>query len=422
MYFVNSIILWPTLLIAGGASAQRVESGPQPPVGAREYHSVHPESSLWQRENLLGDPAGARSALEEAGVVIDAVLVTDLSKNVSGGVNPAGTFRHLFDFSIDWNLQPLMGIDGGTFFVDFQTHEGQDGSVETGDLQAYSNIDAPDFTALYEVWYQQTLFGGAARVKAGKIDVNSEFAFVDHAGEFIHSSAGLSPTVFVLPTYPDPSFGVLGFVGEGGGLYAGGGVFDGALQEGVSTGTRGPSTLFGDPADLFLIGEVGLVWGATDDSRLPGRWAGGIWHHTGGFATFAGGVKGGTTGFYLVLDQQLYAEQASEDQGLFFFAQYGYADADVSAVEHHLGAGVQWVGLIPERDSDVVGLMASYAALSDEPGAGFTDDTELAVELFYKAQITPWLSLKPDIQYIANPGGAGLDDAWVTTLRLELIF
>ncbi|MBX2851074.1 MAG: carbohydrate porin [Phycisphaeraceae bacterium] len=410
------------LLAACGASAQQAEPGRQHPVGTHEHYPVHRDGSLWQRGHLLDDPAGARSALEQAGVVVDAVLIADLSKNTSGGVNPAGTFRHLFDFSIEWDLQPLLGVEGGTFFVDFQTQEGQDGSAEAGDLQAYSNIDAPDFTALYEVWYQQMLSDGAVRIKAGKIDVNADFAFVDNGGEFIHSSPGFSPTIFVLPTYPDPSFGVLGFVGEGGGLYAGGGVFDGALQEGVSTGTRGPSTLFGDPADLFLIGEAGLAWGGEDTPRLPGRLAGGVWHHTGGFATFSGGVEDGTTGFYAVLDQQLYAEAAADDQGVYFFAQFGYADARVSAVEHHAGAGVQWVGLIPDRDSDVAGLMVSYAGLSDEPGAGFTDEAETAVELFYKAQITPWLSLKPDLQYIANPGGVGLDDAWVTTLRLELVF
>ena len=66
--------------------------------------------------------------------------------------------------------------------------------------------------------------------------------------------------------------------------------------------------------------------------------------------------------------------------------------------------------------------MASWASLSDEPGAGFTDDAELAVELFYKVQLGPWVALKPDLQYIANPGGAGLDDAWVATLRLELVY
>ncbi len=420
--FVQSISVWAAILVSASVFAQQAEPGRQAPVDTHGHELVEVGPSLWERNHLLDEPAGARSSLEEAGVVIDAVLFADLSKNISGGVNPAGTFRHLFDFSIQWDLAPLLGVEGGTFFVDFQTQEGQDGSVETGDLQAYSNIDAPDFTALYEVWYQQLLFDGAARIKAGKIDVNADFAFVDNGGEFIHSSPGFSPTIFVLPTYPDPSFGLMGFVGEGGGLYAGGGVFDGALQEGISTGTRGPSTLFGDPADLFLIGEAGYVWGDEDDAQLPGRIAGGLWHHTGGFATFAGGVEDGTTGLYLVFDQQLYAEPGGDGQGVFFFAQYGYADAEVSAVEHHVGAGVQWVGLIPDRDADVAGLMLSYARLSDEAGAGFTDDAETAVELFYKAHLTPWLSLKPDLQYIANPGGAGLDDAWVATLRLELVF
>jgi carbohydrate-selective porin OprB len=42
--------------------------------------------------------------------------------------------------------------------------------------------------------------------------------------------------------------------------------------------------------------------------------------------------------------------------------------------------------------------------------------------LFYKAQILPWVSVKPDLQYITNPGGTGLDDALVGTVRAEIDF
>lgn len=388
---------------------------------------------LPEREQLIGDPWGARTWLADRGVSLDGVWTADLSRNLSGGVAASGSFRHLLDFAVTWDLQPLLGVEGGTFFADLQTQNGENGSDDTGDLQAYSNIDADHFTALYEVWYQQVLLDGVLRIKAGKIDANADFAFVDNGGEFIHSSPGFSPTISVLPTYPDPAFGLLGFVGEGGGLYGGAGVFDGALQEGVSTGTRGQATLFGPPADLFVIGEVGYAWGgvANEGSSglagvggLAGRLAGGVWHHTGGFARFDGGVDDGTTGFYLVFDQQLYKETDGPDdaQGLALFAQYGYADAEVSAVEHHVGAGVQWVGPIQTRDDDVTGLMVSYAGLSGEAGAGFTEDAETAIELFYKAQLTPRLSLKPDLQYIVAPGGGGLDDAWVATLRVELVF
>lgn len=363
----------------------------------------------------------AYQALADRGIEAGATFTADLSKNISGGASPAGTLRHLLDFSITFDLEPLAGIEGGVFYAGFQTQEGQDGSVETGDLQAYSNIDADDFTALYEIWYEQRLFDGRARVKAGKVDANADFAFVDNGSEFIHSSPGFSPTLFVLPTYPDPAFGVLGFVGEGGGLYAGAGLFDGALQEGVPTGTRGPSTLFGAPADLFLIAEAGHAWGG-DAGALPGRLAGGVWHHTGSFTRFSGGAESGASGFFAVFDQTLYTEPGDSGQGIGLFAQYGWADPDLSPVEHHLGLGAQWVGPLPGRDDDIIGLMISAAVLSDEPGAGLTDEAETAVELFYKVQLGDHLSLKPDLQYIANPGGAGLDDAWVATLRAELAY
>lgn len=370
-----------------------------------------------------GGLAGTREALAEEGLSLEAGLTADLSKNVSGGVNPAGTFRHLFGFNTAFDLDKLAGLEGATFFLGFHTQEGQDGSEETGDLQAYSNIDSDDFTALYEVWYEQVFLGGDLRFKLGKIDANSEFAFVDFGGDFIHSSPGFSPTLFTLPTYPDPAFGAVAFVGENEGAYAGLGVFDGALQEGVPTGTRGPKTLFGDPADLFFIGEAGTRWGGGG-GLLPGRVALGVWHHTGTFATFAGGTRSGATGFFLVFDQLLYEENSGADdgQGLGLFAQLGLAEEDLSAIDQHLGVGLEWRGLLPDRDDDVVGLMASYAGLSDEPGAGFTEDAEVAVELFYRVQLNSHLSVKPGVQHIANPGGAGLGDAWVLTLRLEAFF
>ncbi len=46
---------------------------------------------------------------------------------------------------------------------------------------------------------------------------------------------------------------------------------------------------------------------------------------------------------------------------------------------------------------------------------------ETAIELFYKAQLTEFMSIQPDIQYIANPSGNG-DDALVFGIRFEVVF
>ncbi len=40
---------------------------------------------------------------------------------------------------------------------------------------------------------------------------------------------------------------------------------------------------------------------------------------------------------------------------------------------------------------------------ADSPLAGLSAAEEL-YELAYSAQITPWLMLRPDLQYIVNPG------------------
>lgn len=60
----------------------------------------------------------------------------------------------------------------------------------------------------------------------------------------------------------------------------------------------------------------------------------------------------------------------------------------------------------------------------DTRNAGlFNESHETALELFYKAQITPWLTLKPDLQYIVNSGGdSSLGDTLVGTLRVEVAF
>jgi len=379
-----------------------------------------------QWQHATDDWFGHRPELDDRGILFEASITTDLSTNFDGGLNTAGNaLRSLFNVNLTLDTERLVGWEGGTIFLNFQNHHGADASADdVGDAQAFSNIDADGRTEIAELWFEQVTPDGVLRVKIGKVDTNSEFAYVDNGGEFINSSMGFSPTIFVLPTYPDPAMSVNVFIYPTDGFYAGAGLYDGSLNEGVPTGSRGPKTFFQDPADLFVIGEAGVTWGG-DGNNLPGRFAGGGWWHTGTFIRFDGATDEETGGFYLLLDQTLWLENPGDPedgQGIGLFLQYGYADADVSMIEHHGGGGIAWTGPIAGRDDDILGIGVSTVWFSDEPGASLTDDTETAIELFYKAQILPWVSVKPDIQYITNPGGIGLDDAVVGTLRVEAEF
>ena len=77
--------------------------------------------------------------------------------------------------------------------------------------------------------------------------------------------------------------------------------------------------------------------------------------------------------------------------------------------------GIVYKGLIPGRDEDVLGAGVAWAKLNR---SGALQET--AVELFYKARITPWMSLQPDVQYIASPSGIHRD-ALAVGLRFEVM-
>lgn len=423
----------------GGLHAQEPgEESPERPQGRelRGQEQAAPETGTRAEEGAPGGPpffewsratgswGGTRTWLEENGILPEVLLTTDASVVASGGADPGGTaLRALLDATFTVDTERAFGLAGGTFFADLEVQRGDDGSTDTGDLQVYSNIDGEDRTQLAKIWYEHELFERTLWVKVGKIDANSEFAYVEHGFRFINSSFGFSPTILAFPSYPDAAFGGLVFLQMKRGAYAGAGVFDGATHAGMPTGSRGPSTLFGSPSDLFAIGEAGVQWRSEEDER-PGRVGVGVWRHTGEFPRFDGGTEDGTGGFYVVVDQTVWrsavGDGARREIGAFF--QYGWADAEVSGIDHHVGGGVAWTGPFESRPSDAVGIGFTYASFSSVPGAGLRGDGELAIELFYTIQATPFLSVKPDVQWIRNPGGNDFDDALVFTLRTAVTF
>jgi carbohydrate-selective porin OprB len=328
-------------------------------------------------------------------------------------------FRHLLDLGFSFDPEPLVGWSGASLFVNFQNQAGDDGSLQTGDLQVYSNIDADGRTQLAELFVEQALWSGGPRLKVGKMDANTDFATVDRATDFLNSSFGYSPTILGFPTYPDPAVGAALFAPLPLGLEVRAGVFDGALQEGVQTGNRGPSTLFGEPADLFLIGELQSRWLLC--GHLRGKVTAGVWRHTGRFARFDGGSERGTDGPYLVVQQKLWREAPDPDstQGLGAFFQWGKADPAVTTFQRHVGGGLLWEGLLPTRDLDRTGLGATWVRASRRAGSGLDRRGELAVELFHQIHVTDWLHVIVDLQYLRVPGAVRQNpDAWVGTLRV----
>jgi porin len=406
-----SHVILPTifLLATGGtAIAQGVpdtDGNDRAPATRRSDATVTtaPAPPDEHREFFTGDWLGTRTRLADRGITVGAILWLDAGVNLRGGRDTSGSgVNHLFSLNVTLDADALLGIKGGSAYIDFQNEHGDSVTQEVGDFQYVSGLYADGFTQITETWYRQELFEGLLVAKAGKIEILYDLAFADAAWDFNNGSIGYPLSSLVMPTYPHPAFGVDAKL-NGERFFVAGGIFDGALAEGYETGKLGPSTFFGEPSDLYLIAEGGYQRKATAD-HLATRIRLGVWHHTGRFSRFTGGDQRGATGSYAILEQQLWRERPQtedNDQGLAAFAEIDFSDGDVIDVDVYASAGVVWTGAIDGRDQDVAGLGVTWAHFTHD--AGYADDAELAVETFYKIELEPWLSIKPDLQYVGNP-------------------
>jgi porin len=129
--------------------------------------------------------------------------------------------------------------------------------------------------------------------------------------------------------------------------------------------------------------------------------------------------------YYAQADQQVTAEAAGSDQGLYLFGTLAYTDQQAPAlVPFQVSLGAQYAGPIAGRNQDRLIFGTTYGDLSDDYadeqvalGNG-RPDYEWIFELGYRIQLTKFAYIQPDIQYVDRPGGTGdIPDATVIGMQ-----
>ncbi len=377
------------------------------------------QERLRERDSLFGDCWGFRSSLAEQGLTYDLIYTAEFFRNVSGAIKNGGDYRGDLSLFLEFDTAKAGWWDNGTFFIHLQEQHGYGITDQyVGDFQVLSNIDADDFKQISEIWYRHMFFNELFWIKMGKMEANEDFAFVDYGGEFINSSPGFSPTI-PLVTFPDQDWGIVFGIEPEEWFSMNVGVYQGRPDGGRSIGSTldnlfGPMLMIEPAFHYILAGHPGHF-------RIGGWWNGDRFDEID-VNNPNPGVYSESYGWYLTWDQEVWKENPDEnsEQGIGVFAQFGWAPEKRWEIDRYIGGGVHWTGAIPSRDDDIIGLGVFNVNFSN--GMGTVDDGETAIELFYKWQSMAWLSLKPELQYIINPGGAGSDDALVIGLRCEIVF
>ncbi|MFV0442959.1 MAG: carbohydrate porin [Planctomycetaceae bacterium] len=357
-------------------------------------------------------------------LTVEAIYTGEVFANARGGINTnrATRYRGNLDLVLTGDLEELFGIPGASFFVYGGSIHGESLSIrDVGDWQLASNLDPFPYvqlTQLHEAWWRQEFWDGRLYFKLGRQDANADFGYADLAGDFVNSSFITMPTI-PLNVWPAQSLGVSGFFNVSDDLTIGAGVYQSnkfTLYWGDAVpGERG----------VMAMGHLEYRTQIGPEGELPGTWRAGAWLDTSGWGEITtapvGRTFGNNYGFWFCGDQLLWKEQygTDDEQGLGVFFEFGWAPGDRNYVDEYYGAGIVYRGLIPGRDADTAGVGIADVRFGQQTFERDGYDCETAVEFFYKAQLTDFISLQPDVQYIANPGGYGRDSIFAG-IRFEL--
>ena len=415
-------------------------------------------TDLWSRSNLLGDIGGLRTTLGDYGITLGLQDTETLLGNVSGGLKQGSTLQGVTTATLQIDTQEAFGLSGGTIKVSTLQIHGQSFSpYYLDDLQTANGTEAEDATRLWELWYDQVFANGTFDIKLGQQSIDQEFMVSKYSALFVNTAAGwpILPSADLYagggPAYPLSSLGVRGLTRPTSNLTILAGVFDdnpagGAFADDPQSADAG-GVRFNLNTGALFIAEVQLAVGAI--AGLPGIYKLGFWYDTGSFPDQAVDNQGssladpegdgipkmhkGNYSAYGVVDQTIWKPKGSA-RSLNVFARLMGAPADQNLISFGLNAGLTLTDPFPGRPNDSAGIDLGIAKVSgraanlDRADALFSGGfvpvrgTEKLIELTYQAQVTPWLQIQPDAQFVLNPGAGVMNpDDPTTRLHNEVV-
>jgi len=407
------------------------------------------DTSLWQREKLTGDWGGARTALERKGIDIGVTYIGETLSILSGGLRRGTTFEGRLEASVDTDLEKLVGWAGARTHVKaFQIHNanGVNAADYVGSLADPSNIDALRTTRLFTAWFAQS-FGSFASIAIGQLAADDYYLSGRTAGGLINGTFGWATIASANlpsggPAYPlatpgarlkiNPTENLSLAVAALSGDPAGKGCYDNNPDANPQSCNRHGTTFSFSGGTLWAFGLEYEVNQGKEATGLAAAYKLGGWFHTGRFADQRFGVDAagntitlaldpenplnhrGNWGIYGIIDQMLWRKG---DASISVFTRAGFAPSDRNLVSWYVDGGIGLKGLAASRPDDTLTFGVAHSHISKD-AAGLDRDTlalngppypirngETVFELSYIAQIAPWWTIQPDVQYIVRPGG-----------------
>jgi porin len=432
---------WCLLLSTAAAQAQLRPTAEPLPDHAPPLETDLP--SWLQGRYMTGEWGGTRYALHAMGIGLRAHYISESAANPVGGLRQGSAYAHQVDAGFDLDLGKLIGLPGGKIHATFTERAGQSLAAQSiGNIISVQEIfGSGENIRLAELAYVQSLFEERLKAKLGWIHASDDFAtspiycyfqnnaFCGQIGIVINSGFTIFPT---------GSWGSVLKANVRDDFYVQAGVYEvnptlSLAANGFKLGTSGAT-------GVIVPGEIG--WQPKfGPAALPAHIRFGGYYDTSD-APYQGSPIGGpqTTmrgrwGFYVQADQMLHRTTPGSDQGLTAFAVMAYGGPDTAMLQSYWQLGFLQKGTFTDRPQDTIGLAVNQVRISSQlvaaqnlanaqiPGSVTVQSAETVIELNYRAQLTPWSTVMPNIQYVMQPNAVTtIPNALVLGLQVKLTF
>jgi porin len=426
-----SVVL--ALLVGSWSAASMAQSDPSQDSGAGDSAATRQGQEIEAPPSTLtGEWGGLRTTLRDDGIDLAADFKGEYASNVQGGTRSGAAEAGQFIFGATVDTQKLLGLTGGTIQATMTYREGAtlgdqyglDLLQEVQDVYGRGNI-----ARLTELWYQQQLDGGTVTVKVGRMP---EGDFNSFPCNFMNLALCGAPGGNIVGNYwlNWPISQWAGWIRVNtGDTYSMAGVYE-----------TNPKDLDESFAPGWFSGATGVM-GHVEEGWLPkfgsaqlqGKYQAGVWYDTAG----GGDVLLGSNGLPYVLtglpslhrsDRYGYYIQGLQQltgtgsvvpggwrgvKGLTFFFNFIQADRETDVQDDQASVGFFYAAPFASRPNDHVGIgfartdfnpHAAEAISLAHPGV-VTPRAEYSNEIYYSYLVLPWLTVRPDFQYIVDPGG-----------------
>ena len=401
-----------------------------------------PFQLILPREHLLGDWFTTRTWLEDNGITPTLTFVTDSLGNPTGGSKQGFTTANNLGLDLNFDLEKLVGLEGGSFLISMSYRFG--GSLSANYIHnvfTVQQVFGGETFHFINMAYLQKLFDDRLELRLGRIATGDDFLVSPYNYVFVQNGFDGNPVgIFFnspgMSAYPNDTWGALVKVRPTARTYIMGGVYNGDPsirandKHGVDFSMDGP---------VFAIGEVAYQPNSLPgDHGLLGNYKVGFWYDNSLYTDFnTGAVNRGNWGFYGMFDQVLvrFGEPASH-RGFGVAGSFVLSpDQSISQMPYFFTCAVVTRGIFPSRPRDIVGLGVVYGHFSNDlqdsqqraqqldPNVG-VQSHETVLELTYRlALLKSALYVQPDLQYVFRPGGTGrIPDALVLGTQVAVNF